>query len=100
MLIMTGYPCPTCGMTTAFAHTVRGHGLRAFWAQPAGFVLAVATIALTLCAGYTVCRGRWPRFGWHFVSPFRLFLALLALFLGAWAFKIGAGLLDGTLPYR
>ena len=99
-LVMTGYPCPTCGMTTAFAHTVRGQWLRAFWVQPAGFVLALGTIALGGVAGWTVLYGRWPRLRLRFVTPYRLFLGLLVLLLGGWAFKIVVGLAEGTLPYR
>ena len=99
MLIMTGYPCPTCGMTTAFAHTVRGQWLRAFWAQPAGFVLAVGTIVATGVAAWTLVRGRWPRVQIPALSPYRLFAGLLVLLLGSWVFKIVAGLVAGTLPY-
>ena len=35
-------PCPTCGMTTAFAHLANGDFVASFIAQPMGFVLAVA----------------------------------------------------------
>ena len=100
MLIVTGYPCPTCGMTTAFAYAVRGQLLRAFWAQPAGFVLALGTIALTGVSIWTIVRGRWPHVRLWFVTPYRLFLGLLVLLLGSWVFKIVAGLIDGSLPYR
>jgi hypothetical protein len=37
----TGAPCPTCGMTTAFAHAVRGEVVASFLAQPMGFLLAL-----------------------------------------------------------
>ena len=43
-MMLLGLPCPTCGMTTAFAHTVRGHFLQAAWAQPTGLVLCLLTI--------------------------------------------------------
>ena len=36
-------PCPTCGMTTAFAHVANGHVLEAFLTQPFGAFLALAT---------------------------------------------------------
>ena len=81
MLIQTGLPCPTCGMTTAFAHTVRGQWGRAFWVQPAGFVLALATMICVGGAGWVLVRGRWPVVNLFWVTPFRLFLALLVLAL-------------------
>lgn len=99
MLIVTGYPCPTCGMTTAFAHTVRGQWLRAAWVQPAGFVMALGVAATAVGAGWIVVRGRLPHRWPAWVTPFRLYLALLVLLLGSWGFKIVTGLLDGTLPY-
>jgi hypothetical protein len=100
VLIVTGYPCPTCGMTTAFAHVVRGEWWRAFLVQPAGFVLALGTLALTVVSAATLARGRWPRVRLPFVTPYRAFLALLVLLLGGWAFKIVVGLAEGTLPYQ
>lgn len=100
MLVTTGYPCPTCGMTTAFAYVVRGQWLRALWAQPAGFVLGVGTIGLAGVAAWTIVRGRWPRVNLGFMTPYRLFLGLLVLLLGSWAFKIVVGLMDHSLPYR
>ncbi len=100
MLILTGLPCPTCGMTTAFAYTVRGQWLRAFWAQPAGFIFALGTAALAVICVRTLVHGRWPRWNFARLNPHYLFLAILVLLLGAWAFKIAVGLADHTLPYR
>jgi hypothetical protein len=99
MLVMTGLPCPTCGMTTAFAYTVRGQFLQAFRAQPAGFLLAVGTGVLALACGWTLARGRWPMARLWLANPHKLFLLLLVLLLGGWAGKIVIGLSDGTLPY-
>ncbi len=100
MLVTTGYPCPTCGMTTAFAHTVRGQWLRAARVQPGGFVLALATIGVVFGAGWVVIVGRCPMLYWPWLTPFRLFAALLVLLLGSWAFVLVAGLLDGSLPVK
>lgn len=100
MLVLTGLPCPTCGMTTAFAYTVRGQWLRAILAQPAGFVFALATAGLAGFSGAALLRGRWPRTRLIPRDPQRVFLGLLILLLGAWAFKIVFGLATHTLPYR
>ncbi|MEM6313246.1 MAG: DUF2752 domain-containing protein, partial [Planctomycetota bacterium] len=41
LLAATGVPCVTCGYTTAFAHTVRGNFLTAFFVQPGGLFTAL-----------------------------------------------------------
>ncbi len=45
-LVATGYPCAGCGMTTAFAHMVRGQVLRAVAANPAGVAFFVAAVLM------------------------------------------------------
>jgi len=87
-LVLTGYPCPTCGMTTAFAHTVRGHWLAGFHAQPMGWFLAAATMVAACLAGYSVVvPGRW-RVNWFRIQPHRVMIGVLVLFLAAWGYKI------------
>lgn len=44
--VMSGIPCPACGMTTSFAHLVRGQVVRAFRVNAAGCLLGVAAVAL------------------------------------------------------
>ena len=100
MPIATGYPCPTCGMTTAFAHTVRGQWWSAFHAQPAGFLLCLAVMAATGLAASSLISGKSWRINWYRISPTRTALVGVGLLLAAWAYKIVAGLLDGTLPAR
>jgi hypothetical protein len=39
----TGLPCPTCGMTTSFAHFVRGQIPASLWVQPMGTLIALLT---------------------------------------------------------
>ena len=86
----TGIPCPGCGMTTAFAHTVRGHLLRAFATQPMGFVLAVLAAVVAWAAAYEALTGRpihrLPRqIGLNLTAATILAVALTIL---AWAWKI------------
>ena len=100
MILATGLPCPTCGMTTAFAHTVRGQLIHAFWAQPTGLILALVTIAALVVSTVVVISGRPPRWPARYVTPFAVFFTLLALLIGGWAFKLAVGLLDGSLPIR
>lgn len=100
MVVMTGYPCPTCGMTTAFAHTVRGQVLSAIHAQPTGFILAVITILTAAGSLFALVVGRPPRVPWHVLTPYRLMLALLLLTLGGWFAKLAIGRVEGTLPVQ
>jgi len=99
-LVQTGYPCPTCGMTTAFADLVHGRPIRSFLDQPAGFALALATAALGALALAVAISGRAVRINWYRVNPVRLVWAFVILFVGSWAFKIVHGLAVGLLPAR
>ncbi len=54
----TGYPCITCGVTTAFAHVVRAELLQAFTAQPAGALAALVCVFTALTAGGAALTGR------------------------------------------
>lgn len=44
----TGWPCPTCGMTTSFSYLMHGDIVKAFLVQPAGAVTALAAIVMSL----------------------------------------------------
>ena len=61
--VLAGVPCPSCGMTTSFAHFTRGNWRASAAANAGGFLLA------TLCAGQvvwlaaSVARGRPVGFG-------------------------------------
>ena len=49
-LVLTGFPCPGCGLTTAFAHMIRGHFIGAAHANPFGvplFLVTAATIPIS-----------------------------------------------------
>lgn len=98
MILTTGFPCPSCGMTTAFAYTVRGRLGHAFLAQPAGTIFALATIAVALASLWSVGTGRLPVRAPSQRWLHRLFLGFLALLVGGWGFKLLLGLADGSLP--
>ncbi|MBN1512054.1 MAG: DUF2752 domain-containing protein [Phycisphaerae bacterium] len=96
LILTTGLPCPTCGMTTAFAHAVRGHLLAAFAAQPFGAVLALATMAAVCVEVGVLWTGRARRVNWYRVSPGWTVFGVL-LFMGlAWGYKIIATLAAGS----
>jgi hypothetical protein len=56
-IVLFDFPCPTCGMTTAFAHAVEGQFLASFLAQPAGLILAIATGIALLSGLYVLATG-------------------------------------------
>lgn len=81
-------PCPSCGMTTSFAHAADGRFLASFAAQPLGFLLAIATAMAVIAGSYVAVTGSrvagqftrlWVRgSGW----------AIIALVLAAWGYKV------------
>lgn len=87
-LSMTSLPCPTCGMTTAFAYTVRGQVLSAVRAQAGGFLLAIATAGVALLAGWTALTGRRIAPNWYRINPTRLIWLIALGMMAAWALKI------------
>lgn len=100
MLLATGYPCPTCGMTTAFAYTLRGQWIMATRAQIAGFVIALAALVCGLAAAVCTVTGKYPAPNWYRISPVVLSTGILGLVVIAWAVKIISGYCDGSLPPR
>ena len=82
-----GVPCPSCGMTTAFALASKGRIVDSFTTQPMGCVLAIAAGMTFVAAIWTLATGRtvWPVYE-------RLLGARLAWFAGiaallAWGYK-------------
>ncbi len=94
----SGYPCPTCGMTTAMAATAHGRFGLALQAQPAGVALfLLAAVAGLIGMAELVA-------GWNVLDryEFRLWHVALAVgvLLAGWCVKICIGFADGTLPHR
>lgn len=87
-------------MTTAFAHTVRGAVAQAFLTQPAGLVLALATIAASIISAVVLVSGRTWRLNWYRITPVKLGGCVMVIFLLGWAYKVATGLIDGSLPAR
>ena len=88
MMTTTGLPCPTCGMTTAFALAIRGRWLEALHAQIAGSLLFVAVAMTAALSAVVLVTGRVWMVNWFRVSAARLVLALSGILLLAWVIKI------------
>jgi hypothetical protein len=98
MVLAVGYPCPTCGMTTAFAHAVRGRFLQSFHAHPAGFAFALAVFAAGAISINVIVTGRVWSVNWYRIPPVRVVVAVVLLIAGGWIYKLVVGVLSGALP--
>lgn len=60
MLVLFGRPCPTCGMTTSWAHLVRGRLGEALRANVGGTMLGLVDLLVVPWLLLAAVRGRWP----------------------------------------
>jgi hypothetical protein len=87
---MADIPCPTCGMTTAFAHAANGNFFRSFNAQPMGFLLAFFTAMALLVSAHVAVTG--SRLGSAFTKLWgrRAAWTLSIFVLAAWGYKVAS----------
>mgnify|MGYP001575840054 CR=1 FL=1 len=88
LLMLTGVPCPTCGMTTSFAHFVRGEFIASLLAQPAGFAFAMATVIAAMVAATAIATGRAIELGRVFGNPVRVCAVTGGAVALGWAYKV------------
>ena len=98
MLARTGWPCPSCGMTTSMSAMAHGRIALAWKAHPFGVVLFIAAAMLSVFALGELATGRdWiarlrPRLWW-------VIAAIVGMSAG-WIVKLATGMVDGSLPVR
>jgi len=91
-LLLTGFPCPGCGLTTAFAYGIRGHWVLAARANPLGLVLFLVVCACVPLGVIAALRGwsvdavieRWALDRWA--------LALAGCAIVVWVMRLAAAL--------
>lgn len=84
-ILAAGVPCPTCGMTTAFASAAAGDWLASARAQPMGTILALAAAAAFWIALHVAVFGsRAGRVCGRLLRP-----RYLAIIAGVWAISWG-----------
>jgi hypothetical protein len=87
-ILAADLPCPTCGMTTAWSHTVRGQLPSAFLAQPFGMLLALTAFAVAIGACITAITGISFRSLLYRYSPTKVIIVIATLVILSWVFKI------------
>jgi hypothetical protein len=85
---LTGYPCPTCGMTTAFAHAADGNLATAFLVQPMGALIALAASAGVWIAGHVAVTGSFAARAVARGASTPALWGTLAILLGSWVYKL------------
>jgi hypothetical protein len=86
--VRTGLPCPSCGFTTSVTYFAHGNVLASVYLQPMGFVIAVGCAAAVWIGSYIALTGR-PVHRLAGMLPGRtLVIALTAIALAAWGWKI------------
>jgi uncharacterized protein DUF2752 len=89
-LHFTGIPCPSCGLTTSFAHAARLHFYEAFIAQPFGLILfCLAALGVPLSFYLVYSRVSWARL-FYSIGGNRAMYIMIALYLLGWVYKIVA----------
>ncbi len=81
-------PCPTCGMTTSFAHTADASYLTAASTQPLGFLLALGVAGNFWTMLHTAVFGSRAAHTAMGLVNGRSLVMLLVLGLGAWVYKL------------
>lgn len=85
-----GWPCPTCGYTTAVSHVAHGQWLTALATQPGGAMVGFLAISGVILGALGLTTGKWygPSFFWFAWNRWKLLFWMAVIVLGAWGYKI------------
>ncbi|OHB70079.1 MAG: hypothetical protein A2V70_16990 [Planctomycetes bacterium RBG_13_63_9] len=89
--VLFGRPCPSCGMTTSWAHLVRGQPVRAAECNAGGSLLGLLAVVSTPWLLISAARGRW--LGWTPNSTVVAWVAVgvVLVTLIGWAIRLVIG---------
>lgn len=87
-LTRTGWPCPSCGLTTSFALAARGRFGDAAFVQPFGFLLFVALLCAAPFFLYRAMKPVALGIVFDVDRSFTLCKGAFGLYLGVWAFQL------------
>jgi len=82
-----GFPCPSCGMTTSWAHTMRGQLFQAMEANIGGTLLAIASLVYGPYMLLSGIRGRWVFARFNEVYAAVIAVTILAITLVSWCIR-------------
>ena len=88
---LTGLPCPSCGMTTCFAHFTRGHWRQAVAASTPGVLLATICAILIPWCWWSAGRGMLMGVAQPGVVAMGITLTLAGICLAFWIVQICSG---------
>ena len=86
-----GIRCPSCGMTTSWAHLVRGHLASAFRANAGGAMLALASLACGPWLVVSGVKGSWLLGPPREMAILAAGLAIVAVTLIDWTLRLSFG---------
>lgn len=86
-----GIPCPGCGVTTSVALAAHGELWKSFVNQPFGFAIAIGAAAFALWALWAQVAGRDLARDAQVVLRPRYAIAVVAIMLAAWVYKLATG---------
>jgi hypothetical protein len=86
----TGYPCPTCGCTTAVSHFAHGHLVASLFTQPFGFAVALLAVVLIPLTSFGLVTGKWIGPSMFALSWYwrRWLYTGITIFVLGWLYKI------------
>lgn len=97
-IVNTGWPCPSCGMTTSVSAAVQGDVSASLRAQPFGLVLAAAAAGLAAAGLVQAFTARDVlarlRFGWWWLAG-----AVGGMLVG-WGILLAVGAANGRWPIQ
>lgn len=94
-LVFSGYPCPGCGLTTAFSHMIRLEVFGAWSANPFGIALFLATAAFIPFAALGFVRGWQVVAALDRVHAEKVAIVLALLSVASWVTRVALQFVAG-----
>jgi hypothetical protein len=87
-LVFFGVPCPTCGMTTAWADLMHGELIQAFRANSGGLLLAIVSMIAAPWLAFSAVRGRWLAWKPNGTAVGYVSTVIIVVLLVQWGFRL------------